>query len=74
MHNGYQHFLFFKKQMLQVYLTNKKTYYIRFIFIDVIIVIGLLDTGCVKLWAFDPRTATTNVKINIFKICFVDIL
>ena len=28
---------------------------------DVIIVIGLLDSGCVKLWAFDPRTATTNV-------------
>ncbi len=34
-----------------------------FFFVDAIIAIGLLDTGCVKLWAFDPRTATTNVRI-----------
>ncbi|CAF0932859.1 unnamed protein product [Didymodactylos carnosus] len=26
---------------------------------DVIIVIGLLDTGCVKLWAFDPRSLSS---------------
>ena len=46
-------------------------------FIDVIIVIGLLDSGCVKLWAFDPRSATSNVRLNSFRhdfffrhICF----
>lgn len=32
--------------------------------VDMIIVIGLLDNGCVKLWAFDPRSATTNVMNN----------
>ncbi|CAF0886321.1 unnamed protein product [Rotaria sordida] len=31
---------------------------------DVIIAIGLLDSGCVKLWAFDPRTATSNTAIE----------
>jgi hypothetical protein len=36
------------------------------VFIDVIIAIGLLDSGCVKLWAFDPRTATSTVRIKIF--------
>lgn len=29
--------------------------------LDVIITIGLLDSGCVKLWAFDPRTASSTV-------------
>jgi hypothetical protein len=37
--------------------------FVCFFFIDAIIAIGLLDSGCVKLWAFDPRTATTNVRI-----------
>jgi hypothetical protein len=39
-------------------------------YIDVIIAIGLLDSGCVKLWAFDPRSATSNVreKRAIFRI------
>ena len=41
-----------------------------FFFIDVIITIGLLDSGCVKLWAFDPRTATTNVRGNIVRLIF----
>ncbi|CAF0780863.1 unnamed protein product [Adineta ricciae] len=31
---------------------------------DVIITIGLLDSGCVKLWAFDPRTVTSNTTIE----------
>ncbi|CAF1110946.1 unnamed protein product [Adineta steineri] len=31
---------------------------------DVIITIGLLDSGCVKLWAFDPRTVTSNTAIE----------
>lgn len=31
---------------------------------DVIISIGLLDSGCVKLWAFDPRTASSTTGIE----------
>ena len=66
MQTGYQHFSFFKKAMLKVTRIGKIDHvYSRFSFIDTIIVIGLLDNGCVKLWAFDPRTATTNVRKNI---------
>jgi hypothetical protein len=67
---GYQHFLFFKKPMLQVWLTKKNNLKSVVFFIDVIITIGLLDSGCVKLWAFDPRTATTNVRGNIVRLIF----
>ena len=34
----------------------------RSLSLDVIIAIGLLDSGCVKLWAFDPCTASSNVR------------
>ena len=60
---GSRHFLFSRNPMLQVPNSLQNIFPIEFVFVDAIIAIGLLDSGCVKLWAFDPRTATTNVRI-----------
>ncbi len=62
---GYRHFLSSKKAMHPVNLDmNIDFFFIKLFFnADVLIVIGLLDSGCVKLWAFDPRTATSNVRL-----------
>ncbi len=59
-------FFVFQKTNAPGFIKVQKSINSIFIFIDVIIAIGLLDTGCVKLWAFDPRTATSNVRQKIF--------
>jgi hypothetical protein len=59
-------FIFQKTNAPGLFKENYKINTYALLFIDVIIAIGLLDSGCVKLWAFDPRTATSTVRIKTF--------